>query len=372
MSRHGVRIASVGCALPEHRYEQATLTAALGRALATRGLESRRLEQLHRNMRVERRHLALPLEAYEGLDSFGASNDAFIRCGLDLGARAVADGLERAGLDATDVDHLFFVSVTGVATPSLDAGLVNRLPLRPDVKRTPMFGLGCVGGAAGVARASDYLRAFPDQVAVLLSVELCSLTLQRDDPSIANLIASGLFGDGAAAAVLVGHGRPTNCSSAPTVVATRSIFYPDTEDVMGWSVGGDGFRVVLSADVPAVVEANVGTDVDAFLADHGLTRRDVSTWIAHPGGPRVLEALEEALALPDDALHRTWRSLATIGNLSSASVLMILRDAILEGRPASGEWALMLAMGPGFCSELVLLRGRPSGRRQDAGARSPL
>lgn len=357
MAERGVRIASVGCALPEHRYEQATLTAALERALATRGLESRRLEQLHRNMGVAGRNLALPLEAYERLDSFGASNDAFIRCGLDLGARAVVDGLERAGLDVADIDHLFFVSVTGVATPSLDAGLMNRLALRPDVKRTPMFGLGCVAGAAGVARASDYLRAFPEQVAVLLSVELCSLTLQRDDASIANLIASGLFGDGAAAAVLVGADRPTNGATVPTVAATRSVFYPDTEDVMGWRVGGDGFRVVLSADVPEVVEANVGADVDAFLADNGLTRRDISSWIAHPGGPRVLEALETALQLPDDALARTWRSLAAIGNLSSASVLVILRDAMLEGRPAHGEWALMLAMGPGFCSELVLLRG---------------
>ena len=355
--RSGLRIASVGCAFPEHRYEQATLTAALERALATRGLEARRLEQLHRNMRVEGRHLALPIEAYEGLDSFGASNDAFIRCGLELGARAVVDGLERADLDVDDVDHVFFVSVTGVATPSLDAGLMNRLGLRADVKRTPMFGLGCVAGAAGVARASDYLRAFPDHVAVLLSVELCSLTLQRDDPSIANLIACGLFGDGAAAAVLVGEERPVNGGTAPRVVATRSVFYPDTEGVMGWRVGGDGFRVVLSAEVAEVVEANIGADVDAFLADNGLARGDVSTWIAHPGGPRVLEALGKALALPEAALARTWRSLATIGNLSSASVLVILRDAMLEGRPAAGEWGLMLAMGPGFCSELVLLRG---------------
>jgi alkylresorcinol/alkylpyrone synthase len=352
-----MRIAAVGCAFPEHWYDQAILTAALERALATRGLESRRLEQLHRNMRVDGRHLALPLEAYERLDSFGDRNDAFIRSGLDLGARAVVDGLESAGLEVGDVDHLFFVSVTGVATPSLDAGLMNRLALRPGVKRTPIFGLGCVAGAAGVARASDYLRAFPDEVAVLLSVELCSLTLQRDDVSIANLIASGLFGDGAAAAVLIGAERTTNGALAPRVVATRSIFYPNTEDVMGWRIGGDGFRVVLTADVPEVVEAHVRADVDAFLADSGLTREDISTWIAHPGGPRVLDALQGALDLSEDALARTWRSLAAIGNLSSASVLIVLRDTMLEGRPAPGEWALMLAMGPGFCSELVLLRG---------------
>lgn len=320
-------------------------------------------------MQVEGRYLALPIEEYRGLRTFGDTNDAFIRCGLDLGARAVSDGLAAAGLEPEDVDHVFFVSVTGVATPSLDAGLVNRLGLRSDVKRTPIFGLGCVAGAAGVARAADYLRAFPDQVAVLLSVELCSLTLQRDDVSMANLIASGLFGDGAAAAVLVGAERETDGASrrkgasapngapAPEILATRSVFYPDTEEMMGWHIGGDGFRVVLSPDVPEVVGSNIRGDAEAFLADHGLSLGDISTWVAHPGGPRILEAMEAALQLPEDALDRTWRSLASIGNLSSASVLMVLRDTLAEGLPARGDHGLMLAMGPGFCSELVLLRG---------------
>jgi alkylresorcinol/alkylpyrone synthase len=255
------------------------------------------------------------------------------------------------------VDHLFFVSVTGIATPSIDALLVNRLGLRADLKRTPIFGLGCVGGAAGVARAADYLRAFPDQVAVLLSVELCSLTLQREDFSIANLIASGLFGDGAAAVVMVGPEHPTGIGAAgPEVVATRSIFYPDTQDVMGWKIGSDGFRVVLSADVPSVVRAHVRENVDAFLSDCGLALDDISSWVAHPGGPRVLEAFAEALELPQEAVARTWESLAELGNLSSASVLMVLRDVMGNGRPPEGDWGLMVGMGPGFCSELVLLR----------------
>lgn len=318
---------------------------------------------MHRNVQVAGRHLALPIEEYRDLRTFTDTNDAFIRSGLDLGERAVRDGLAAAGLETTDVDHVFFVSVTGVATPSLDAGLANRLGLRPDVKRTPIFGLGCVAGAAGVARASDYLLAFPDQVAVLLSVELCSLTLQRDDVSIANLIASGLFGDGAAAVVLVGaehetDGAPeTSGRPAPEILATRSVFYPDTEGMMGWQIGSDGFRVVLSPDVPEVVRSNVRGDVEAFLADHGLSLEDISTWVAHPGGPRILEAMEAALELPANALERTWRSLASIGNLSSASVLMVLGDAMAEGRPNRGDHGLMLAMGPGFCSELVLLRG---------------
>src|SRR5262249_34477792 len=284
--------------------------------------------------------------------SFGAANDAWIRCAVDLGEQALRDALDRAGLSPGDVHHLFFVSVTGIATPSIDARLVNRLRLRPDLKRTPIFGLGCVAGAAGLARAAATLRAFPDEVAVLLSVELCSLTLQRGDLSIPNLIASGLFGDGAAAVVLAGAGRG---GSGPRVVATRSVFYPDTEGAMGWEIGSSGFRVVLSAEVPELA-LGIRKDVDAFLGDQGLSLADVSTFVCHPGGPRVLEAFERALGVPREALALTWRSLRDVGNLSSASVLFVLADTLAEREPPPGSHGLLLAMGPGFCSELVLLR----------------
>jgi alkylresorcinol/alkylpyrone synthase len=245
------------------------------------------------------------------------------------------------------------VTVTGLATPSIDARLVNRMGLRADVKRVPIFGLGCVAGAAGVARAADAVRAFPGQIAALLAVELCSLTLQREDLSVANIIASGLFGDGAAA-VLVGGGE--RAAQGPRIVATRSVFYPETERVMGWDIVDSGFKVVLSPEVPQLVRARVQGDVDSFLASQGLSRRDVHHWICHSGGPRVLEAFEEALELPRAALQRTWDSLHEVGNLSSASVLFVLRD-LLESREAKpGDFGLLIAMGPGFCSELVLLR----------------
>ena len=237
--------------------------------------------------------------------------------------------------------------------PSIDARLVNRLGLPPRVKRLPIFGLGCVAGAAGIARAADYVRAYPGEVAVLLSVELCSLTLQPEDLSIPNLIASGLFGDGAAAVVVVGEKREAD---GPRIVATRSVFYPDSERVMGWDISESGFQIVLSAEVPQVVRDHLCGDVDAFLADHGLSRGDVAAWIAHPGGPKVLEAMEEALALPPGALDVTWRSLREVGNLSSTSVLLVLRDTLDAHRPPPGSYGLLTAMGPGFCSELVLLR----------------
>ncbi len=347
-----MRIASVGSALPPHHYDQATLLAALKRHWERRHYNLERLERLHRNVLVGGRHLALPLEEYDRLATWGDANDAWIRVAQEVGETAVRDALERAGLGVDDVGAFFFVTVTGVATPSIDARLVNRLGLPSAVKRVPIFGLGCVAGAAGIARAADYVRAYPGEVAVLLSVELCSLTLQREDLSIPNLIASGLFGDGAAAVVVAGGERRAD---GPRVVATRSVFYPDSERVMGWDISERGFRIVLSADVPRIARDHLRADVDRFLADHGLGRADVGSWVCHPGGPKVLEALQESLELPPDALELTWRSLREVGNLSSTSVLMVLRDTLDRRRPAPGTPGVLLAMGPGFCSELVLL-----------------
>jgi alkylresorcinol/alkylpyrone synthase len=204
-----------------------------------------------------------------------------------------------------------------------------------------------------VARAADYVRGFPGEVALLVSVELCSLTLQPEDLSIPNLIASGLFGDGAAAVVVTGAERP---GPGPRIVASRSVFYPDSERVMGWDISETGFKIVLSADVPVVARDLLRPDVDAFLADHGLARSDVASWVCHPGGPKVLEAMQEALALDNGALDVTWRSLREVGNLSSTSVLLVLEETMEKHRPEPGTYGMLLAMGPGFCSELVLLQ----------------
>ena len=373
-------IASVGRAFPPHYYDQETLTAALKWLWAERHHSVHRLEAIHRNTLVGGRHLALPLEAYAELTSFTDANAAFIRSAVDLGAEALLSALAAAALEPTDVDHVIFVSITGLATPSIDARLVNRIGLRSDVKRTPIFGLGCVAGAAGLARGADYLRGHPREVVALVSVELCSLTLQRGDFSLRNIVASGLFGDGAAAAILVGDERASGAAGrhrgndagvarppagdaegaarppGPAIVASRSVLYPNSEHVMGWDVTSEGFRVVLSADVPKIVEARLAHDVDAFLALHGLTRADIGNWVCHPGGPHVLLAVQQSLALPDDALAVTWESLRRVGNLSSASVLMVLRDTMDDHRPRPDTWGLLIALGPGFCAELILLR----------------
>ena len=348
-----MRIVSVGSALPPHFYDQDALIEAFRKHWARRHFNMDRLEELHRNVLVGGRHLALPIEEYDELTTWGKANNAWIRVAQEVGERAILQALDRAGLTVEDVDCLISVTVTGVATPSIDARLMNRLGLPSRVKRVPIFGLGCVAGTAGIARAADYVKAYPDQVVVLLSVELCSLTLQREDLSIPNLIASGLFGDGAAAAVVVGENRK---EEGPGVIASRSVFYPDSEDVMGWDISESGFRIVLSAEVPEVVRRHLRGDVDSFLADQGLTRSDITAWISHPGGPKVLQAMQEALELPDEALELAWNTLREVGNLSSTSVLLVLEETLREKRPEPGDFGLMVAMGPGFCSELVLLR----------------
>jgi alkylresorcinol/alkylpyrone synthase len=346
-------IASVGRALPPHRYTQEELIAALRPIFSAKNGNLDRLERLQRTLKVGARHLALPREQYAELRTFRERNDAFIRVATEIGEAAFRDALEAARIGPQEVDALFFATVTGVATPTIDARLVNRLGLRPDIKRVPIFGLGCVAGAAGLARVADYLRGFPEEVAVLLSVELCSLTLQREDLSVANLVASGLFGDGAAAVVAFGAKRARK--TRPRVIATRSRFYPDTERVMGWEVGESGFKIVLSASVPEVVRKNIGADVELFLAEHGLERRDIRSWVCHPGGPKVLEAFQAALGLSESDLAITWRSLSELGNMSSTSVLFVLADAMEPAlRPPEGAPGLMIAMGPGFCSEMVL------------------
>jgi alkylresorcinol/alkylpyrone synthase len=224
--------------------------------------------------------------------------------------------------------------------------------LSPRIRRNPLFGLGCVAGAAGLARAADYVRAYPDQIAALLSVELCSLTWQRDDLSLANLISSGLFGDGAAAVLVAGEQIPRR---GPRILASACSFYPDTEDVMGWKISERGFRIVLSPHVPQVVRDNLGRDVDAFLASLGLTRDDIGSWIMHTGGPKVLEATAESLGLDRSALEVSWEALRKVGNLSSASVLVVLDEVMKHRRPAPGTKSLLAAMGPGFCAEMSLL-----------------
>ncbi len=346
------RIAAVAPELPAFAYTQAEITSELAPLISSGPARRSVLERMHAASGIGTRHTALPLERYRDLGTFRESNDIFIEVATDLAERSLRRALDEAGLTPRDIDFIIFTSVTGIAAPSVDALLVARLELRADVKRLPSFGLGCVGGAAGLARAHDYLVGHPTGVAVVISVELCSLTLQRNDETMANFVATGLFGDGAAAVILVGDDR---AQAGPSIVDTRSALYPLTEGVIGWNIGGTGFEIVLTPGVADVIAEHFPANIAGFLGDNGLTIADINEWVAHPGGPRVLEAFADAVGLSRERFERSWDSLGRVGNLSSAAVLHVLADTMAVGVDP-GSNGLLFALGPGVSAEFVLLK----------------
>jgi alkylresorcinol/alkylpyrone synthase len=360
------KIVGVGSAAPKYCYSQGAITSALKQLWAD-GLDSLELlDRIHARTKVASRHLAFPLPRYPKFTSWGETNSAWLEIAEDLGSMAIDNALRNAGVSRHELDALFVVSITGIASPSLDARLINRLGLRPDIKRTPIFGVGCVGGALGLTRAADYTLAYPTHTAAILAVEVCSLAFQQDDFSKANLVATGLFADGAAAAIVAGADAPAAhireaqpcplACPAPKILGCHSIFYPDSEDIMGWDISEKGFRIVLSPRLPDFIRAHLAADVDMFLGKYDLCRADIGNWVIHTGGPKVLEAIQGTLDLDEGALNRSWDCLRRFGNLSSASVLVVLQDAVAHCPPAPGTLGVLLAMGPGFCSEMILLR----------------
>lgn len=355
-------IHSVKPALPSHYYDQKTVIEGFREHWKDKFFNFSRIEAFHENVQVEGRYLALPMEEYLRKPNFEFRNNAWIRVSLELLEKAILSLLEKVSLSPKSVSLIATTSSTGIAVPSLEARLMNRIPFSSTTKRLPLFGLGCLAGVAGINRIADYLRGYPEEAALLLSTELCSLTLQLQDFSIPNLISTGLFGDGAAAVLLVGDRHPLAKTAPLEIVETHSAFFPETERIMGWDIIDSGFKIVLDSKVPEVVLKNFPRIVAELLEIRTLTLEDLNFFIAHSGGPKVLSAIEESMHLSKGELNLSWESLRKFGNLSSASVLFVLSEFLKNPAPPN-QWGLMASMGPAFCAELSLLKSKsiPSG-----------
>lgn len=333
------RLLGLALASPRHVLRQEEAKAGARRLFGGRIEELDRRLQLFDHCGIETRRTALPTEAYLVTTGLGRRNALYLETALDLLERVSLRALAAAGIGAEAIDAIVTVSSTGIATPSLEAHLAERLPFRADVARLPIFGLGCAGGVLGLARAASLARAEPGARVLLLVVELCTLALRQSDPSLANLVACALFGDGAAAAVVSTEGV------GPVIGATGEHRWPATLDVMGWRVEDDGLGVLFAQSVPEIARDRLRPALDAFLARHGLHAAEIDRWLCHPGGAKVVTALEHALPAPAAGLDHARAVLAEHGNMSAPTVLFVLARALAE---PGWRRAVLLALGPGF------------------------
>jgi alkylresorcinol/alkylpyrone synthase len=344
------RIESVGTALPKNVVTQAEARAACEKVYAG----DSRLQRLLRvfDSGVETRHFAFPPDYYVSKRSFEERNAAYVEQATILAEAAARECLDRAGVSADAVDHIFFVTTTGLATPSVDALLAPRLGLRKDARRWPLFGLGCAAGAGGLIRAGELLLGHPKQRALVVSVELCGQVFATGATNATDVVGAALFGDGAAAVLVAGDDVPV---AGPRIEATRTELFEDTRHIMGWNFTSDGMRLVLSKDVGDLVRKRLRPVVESLLDFAKLSLKDLDYWILHPGGRRIIDAYRETFECSDSLLRWTRSSLARVGNLSSASVLFTLKDVLDEARPSAGEKGIVVALGPGFAIEMLVL-----------------
>ncbi|MGC2128573.1 MAG: 3-oxoacyl-[acyl-carrier-protein] synthase III C-terminal domain-containing protein [Candidatus Aquilonibacter sp.] len=345
-----VALVSVATAVPPYALEQNDVAARV-HAQFSRSEIVQRLMPVFNTTGIRRRYSCVPIEWYYEPQSWPQRNSVYLESAQTLLEQAARDALARAEVRAADVGAVVVVSTTGIATPSLDARLIAPLGLSRTVKRLPIFGLGCVGGAVGLARAAMMAQALPGQPVLLLVVELCALWFRRDDLTKSNIVATALFGDGAAAAVLQ-TGR-----TGTAIRASGEYTFPDTLRVMGWDVTGDGLSAVFSRDIPQLVQTQFQPIVDAYLAESQLTRADIDVFLSHPGGTKVLDALESAFGIAPGSLLDSRAVLTEYGNMSAVTLLFVLERALREGALAQPAWrrALLSAMGPGFTAAFVTL-----------------
>ena len=349
------RIAGVTTAVPHNSLKQPEVKQFAQNIF---GKDIDRLLPVFDNALIDSRNFATDLDWFGHPHTFTESNDIFIECALALTEEVVKSLATRCLISTEDFDVIFFITTTGLSTPSIDARLFNRIPLKRHIKRVPIWGLGCAGGAGGISRAFDYVKAYPKERALVVSVELCSLSFQINDRRKSNIIATALFGDGAAACLVVGDEVPIseNEMAHPSILGSLSTIYPETLDVMGWRITSNGFEIVLSKDIPSIVTGLVKENVSELLAKHEVALDKVKHYVAHPGGAKVMEAYTEALSLADGDLRHSFGVLREFGNMSSVTVFFILERYLRETAGQQGDFGLMSALGPGFSSELVLLK----------------
>lgn len=352
------RIEAVATVVPPHVVHQEESKALARHFFQDAFPDIDRLLGVFAQSQIRKRHFCMPLDWFSQEQSFAAKNRLYIEHAEALAREASLLCLKKAGLTADSIDCLMFVSSTGIATPSLDSRLVNRLGLRPDITRVPLWGLGCAGGAMGLSRACEYARAYPQRRILLVSVELCGLTFIRKDMSKSNLVATCLFGDGAAAVLVEGDAIERQSSSPQlSFCASRTTTWPETLDVMGWEITEPGLKVVFSRDIPTLIRQSMKENVEHFLNPYETSLHDVNHYIFHPGGAKVLTAYQQSLGLSPEATRLSEEVLHDFGNMSSPTVLFVLEKS-MERQWNAGEKGLVAALGPGFSSELLLLEAR--------------
>ena len=347
------RLTAISTAVPPFRVGQDEVRDFAERVFQDHLRDIHRLLPIFENSGVQTRYFSAPPEWFDRNHSIEEKNQIYIRAATELGASASRSLFDRTGIAPTDIDCIFYVNTTGLATPSIDARLINVLGLRHDIRRTPIWGLGCAGGAAGLTHAYDYLLGHPTHRVLVVAIELCGLTFIHGDISKSNLVACALFGDGAAVALLSGDDVPAD---GPEILAVQSTFYPDSLDVMGWNIVSRGMQVVFNKRIPDLVADKAGPELETFLAGNRLTKNDVSYYLYHPGGTKVLSAYEAAFGVEGAAFDFSRGILNDYGNMSSVTVLFVVERFLERVGPSGSEHAVISALGPGFCSESLLIK----------------
>lgn len=315
-----------------------------------------RLIGIFTNASIESRHFTESKSWYGEDHGFADRNRLYIESAVKMSAASASKCLSAAGLKPNEFDHIIFVSSTGISTPSIDARLHNLLGFNPHVRRTPIWGIGCAGGAVGLSRALEYTTAMPDHAALVIAIELCGLTFQNNDFGKSNLIGTSLFSDGAAAVLVVGDKHPINNNKGIRLLNSMSTIYDDSLDVMGWDVKDTGLKVIFSKDIPTIVHNSVKQNIRGIAAASNIGLDQIRHYVIHPGGPKVIDAYENALGLVNDEMRFTRSVLRKHGNMSSPTVLYVMKEFMESGEYNPGEYGLISALGPGFSSELIIFR----------------